>query len=88
VIIERNAPPPPRRSRLATRTNTPGALEFDQLGVGDCLWIDVPKQYHSKPSTWVGTNRFRNAAYQYGKRTGRQMTVRIVEGRIGCWRLS
>lgn len=88
MIIERNAAPPPSRSRIATRTATPGALEFGQLGVGDCLWIDVPPEHHAKPSVWVGCNRFRNAAYQYSKRTGRRMTVRIVDGRIGCWRVA
>ncbi len=83
MIIERNAPLPPR-----ARTGTPGSDMFNQLEVGDCLWVDVPPEYHAKPSVWIGTNRIRHAAYNHGKRTGRKYSVRIVDGRIGCWRVA
>jgi hypothetical protein len=83
MIIERNVPMPSR-----SPTGTPGTYEFDQLDVGDCLWINVPTKYHRKPSIWIGCNRFRNAAYQYGKRTCRRFSTRIVGTRIGCWRVS
>jgi hypothetical protein len=36
---------------------------------------------------WAGTNRLRNAAYQYGKRTGKKFTVRAMPNEIRVWRV-
>jgi hypothetical protein len=83
IQIDKGVPiPPTRRLTLAGREH------FDALEVGDSFAVPVPKEYKQKPTIWAGTARLRNAAWQYGKRTGKKFTVRCVPGEIRVWRVS
>lgn len=79
--IEQGVPLPPRRNQTAV-----GIEHFDAMDVGDSIGVPLPKEYRNKPTVWGGTNRLRNAAYQYGKRTGKKFTVRSAPGEIRIWR--
>jgi hypothetical protein len=80
--IDKDVPIPPRR-----RLTAAGSEEFNALEVGDSFAIPVPKEYCAKPTVWAGTNRLRNAAYNYTKRTGRKLTVRCLPNEIRIWRV-
>jgi hypothetical protein len=56
--------------------------------VGDSFAVPVPKEFKHKPTIWAGTNRLRNAVYQYGKHTGKKFTVRCMPKEIRVWRVS
>lgn len=80
--IESGIPIPPRR-RLAAA----GAEDFEAMAIGDSFAVPVPKEYQHKPTIWAGTQRLRNAVYQYAKRTGKTFTVRTMPGEIRVWRV-
>lgn len=83
MIIEKNIPVPPRR-----RLTPAGAEQFEAMEVGDSFAVPVPEIYRAKPTIWAGNSRLRNAAYAYGKRTGRRFTVRCGDGEIRVWRIA
>ena len=81
--IEKDIPIPSRR-----RVTAVGAEHFEAMQVGDSIGVPIPKEYRAKPTVWAGTARLRNAAYQYGKRTGKKFTVRAMPNEIRLWRVS
>ena len=81
--IERGIPIPSRR-----RVTPVGTEHFEAMQVGDSIGVPLPKEYRAKPTVWAGTTRLRNAAYQYGKRTGKKFTVRAMPNEIRLWRVS
>lgn len=80
--IESGIPVPARR-----RLTAAGVEHFAAMDVGDSFGVPVPKEYRNKPTIWAGTNRLRNAAYQYAKRTGKKFTVRAMPNEIRVWRV-
>jgi hypothetical protein len=81
--IDKGVPIPPRAKKT-----TIGREDFARLDVGDSFAVPVPKAYQRKPTVWAGTQRLRNAAYQYGRSTGRKFTVRCLNGEIRIWRVA
>lgn len=81
--IESGIPIPSRR-----RVTAVGTEHFEAMQVGDSIGVPLPKEYRAKPTVWAGTTRLRNAAYQYGKRTGKKFTVRAMPNEIRLWRVS
>jgi len=81
--IESGIPIPSRR-----RVTAVGTEHFEAMQVGDSIGVPIPKEYRAKPTVWAGTARLRNAAYQYGKRTGKKFTVRAMPNEIRLWRVS
>lgn len=81
--IESGVPIPSRRRLTAV-----GTEHFEAMQVGDSIGVPLPKEYRAKPTVWAGTTRLRNAAYQYGKRTGKKFTVRAMPNEIRLWRIS
>jgi len=81
--IESGIPIPARR-----RLSAAGIEHFEAMEVGDSFGVPTPKEYRAKPTVWAGTNRLRNAAHQYGKRTGKKFTVRAMPNEIRVWRVS
>lgn len=81
--IESGIPIPSRR-----RVTAVGTEHFEAMQVGDSIGVPIPKEYRAKPTVWAGTTRLRNAAYQYGKRTGKKFTVRAMPNEIRLWRVS
>jgi hypothetical protein len=79
--IDKDIPVPARR-----RITAVGIEHLDAMEVGDSIGVPLPKEYRAKPTVWAGTNRLRNAAYQYGKRTGKKFTVRAMPNEIRVWR--
>jgi hypothetical protein len=82
VKIDKDIPIPPRR-----RLTPAGKNEFSAMEVGDSFAVPVPKEYAAKPTIWAGTNRLRNAVYQYAKRTGKKFTVRCLPNEVRVWRV-
>lgn len=80
--IESGIPIPSRR-----RVTAVGTEHFEAMQVGDSIGVPIPKEYRAKPTVWAGTARLRNAAYQYGKRTGKKFTVRAMPNEIRVWRV-
>ena len=80
--IDKNVPVPARRRLTAV-----GLEHFAAMDVGDSIGVPLPKEYRNKPTIWAGTNRLRNAAYQYGKRAGKKFTVRAMPNEIRVWRV-
>lgn len=80
--IESGIPIPSRR-----RVTAVGTEHFEAMQVGDSIGVPLPKEYRAKPTVWAGTTRLRNAAYQYGKRTGKKFTVRAMPNEIRLWRV-
>lgn len=83
IKIDKDIPIPARR-----RVTEAGIEHFEAMDVGDSIGVPLPKEYRNKPTIWAGTNRLRNAAYQYGKRTGKKFTVRAMPNEIRVWRVS
>ena len=83
IKIDKGIPIPPRN-----RLTPASTADFEALEVGDSFAVPVPKEYAHKPTIWAGTNRLRNAAWQYAKRTGKKFTVRCLPGEIRVWRVS
>lgn len=81
--IDKGVPIPSRR-----RVTAIGTEHFEAMDVGDSIAVPLPKEYRNKPTIWAGTNRLRNAAYQYGKRTDKRFTVRSMPNEIRVWRVS
>ena len=81
--IEKNIPIPSRR-----RVTAIGIEHFEAMDVGDSIAVPLPKECRNKPTVWAGTNRLRNAAYQYGRRTGKKFTVRAMPNEIRVWRVT
>lgn len=81
--IDKGVPIPDRRRRTAV-----GTEHFEAMEVGDSIGVPLPKEYRNKPTIWAGAGRLRNAAYQYGKRTGKKFTVRAMPNEIRLWRVS
>lgn len=82
IKIEKGVPIPSRR-----RVTAVGLEHFEAMEVGDSIAVPLPKEYRDKPTVWTGTNRLRNAAYAYGKRTGKKFTVRAMPNEIRLWRV-
>ena len=82
IKIDKDIPVPGRR-----RVTAVGIEHFEAMDVGDSIGVPLPKEYRTKPTIWAGTNRLRNAAYQYGKRTGKKFTVRAMPNEIRVWRV-
>lgn len=80
--IESGIPIPARRRLTAV-----GTEHFEAMDVGDSIGVPLPKEYRNKPTVWAGTNRLRNAAYNYGKRVGKKFTVRAMPNEIRVWRV-
>jgi len=83
IKIDKGIPIPPRN-----RLTPAGQDDFAALEVGDSFAVPVPKEFKHKPTIWAGTNRLRNAVYQYGKHTGKKFTVRCMPKEIRVWRVS
>jgi hypothetical protein len=79
--IDKDVPVPARRRLTAV-----GIEHFEAMDVGDSIGVPLPREYRAKPTVWAGTNRLRNAAYNYGKRTGKKFTVRAMPNEIRVWR--
>jgi hypothetical protein len=82
IKIDKGIPIPSRR-----RVTVVGIEHFDAMDVGDSIAVSLPKEYRTKPTVWAGTNRLRNAAYQYGRRTDKKFTVRAMPTEIRLWRV-
>lgn len=80
--IDKGIPVPVRR-----RITAVGIEHLDAMEVGDSIGVPLPVEYRAKPTVWAGTNRLRNAAYQYGKRAGKKFTVRAMPNEIRVWRV-
>ena len=81
--IDKDVPVPARRRLTAV-----GLEHFAAMDVGDSIGVPLPKEYRNKPTIWAGTNRLRNAAYNYGKRAGKKFTVRAMPNEIRVWRVA
>ena len=82
IKIDKGVPVPARKRATAV-----GLEHFAAMDVGDSIGVPLPKEYRNKPTVWAGTNRLRNAAYQYGKRAGKKFTVRAMPNEIRVWRV-
>lgn len=82
IKIDKGVPVPARKRATAV-----GLEHFEAMDVGDSIGVPLPKEYRNKPTVWAGTNRLRNAAYQYGKRAGKKFTVRAMPNEIRVWRV-
>lgn len=83
IKIDKGVPIPARR-----RVTAVGLEHLEAMDVGDSIGVPLPKEYRNKPTIWAGTNRLRNAAYQYGKRAGKKFTVRAMPNEIRVWRVA
>jgi hypothetical protein len=83
IKIDKGVPIPERK-----RTTAVGLEHFEVMDVGDSIGVPLPKEYRNKPTVWAGTNRLRNAVYQYAKRTDKKFTVRAMPNEIRVWRVA